>query len=275
MSNLQVPQARIEEVLVAEGIDVPTVMLAPWPVATVDARTHATPAGDLVLVNTGGPRLAEAMARICVILFDGFPEDAALRVLEVVGALLRNELIDDVTNAIPFTQERVGGIRLLSSFGAWSVVCHEDGHVVLGHTTDGASRALLDIRRQWPSEGAVLWSQRQELEADQFALSLLLRLAPESDSDIVRLGNQRYAVLGPLLMFTLQGLMLEAPWSRGDFGVGDGHPPPIVRVAGVMEAAKASDLGDAVDAGQGYLDWYERFALPAVRRALQGGRFDA
>lgn len=271
LANLEAVRMRLEEVQLAQGKPVPNVLIAPWPIETLGARTHAATNGDLILTNTGNSVAADAMARICVIVFDGYSDDAADRVVSVARAILCRKLTPQTAYEIPYKPEKAGGIRLLGGFAAMSPLCHEYAHALLGHTTHGVNRGLLDIRRTWPTEGSVLWSQRQELEADNVALDLALQAVPASDLEDVRLGGQRYAVLGTLLMLSLHALVLEYHWNQGHFEIGDGHPPPFVRTYGVMRTAEERELKDAVDAGTAFLGWFEAYALPAMRAAIEEG----
>src|SRR6187551_3671175 len=88
MANLESVRTRLEEVQVAQGDRVPNVLIAPWPIESLGARTHAVADGDLILTNTGNAVIADAMARICLIVFDGYADDAAGRAVAVARAII-------------------------------------------------------------------------------------------------------------------------------------------------------------------------------------------
>lgn len=274
LDNLDVMRGSIERAIVENELVPPDVFIGPWPDENLGARIHALDAGHLLLVNRGTASLADALARCCTMILEGYPVDATYHTLTLVEALWNGALNEEVVHAIPFRKERAQAIRVLSSFATSYPVCHEYGHVLLGHTKEHDVRGLLDVRRRWTSEGAVLWSRRLELEADRAALALLVSMYETDGSPGAIAGAQRYSVLAGVMVHALQALVIELPWSQDRFEIGDGHPPPLVRAAATVYAADELGLPDAAEAGRHYLDWVEIHALPAVRELIEERRQD-
>lgn len=240
------------------GKSPPSWLLMPWPEAGANARVHAAQSGDLVLLNIGLGNAAHVLGACGALLMAGQGEKAASLIGRLVATHLAGNSPRGIVGKRTVPTEYGQQAMLLSGNIVRYAVSHEYAHILCGHTRSPDQRGLLDVRRRWPTEGAVLWSQRQELEADSTALELLLRALQLQEQHFAPAILATLATLPPLLLLVEHGLVMWAFWDRGRFDVGDGHPPPDARIALLLEAAQKFVPREVLDSMDNCLEWYSQ-----------------
>jgi hypothetical protein len=231
------------------GLDVPPAVVGAWPEYGLNARVVSTGDGALILLNVGTPpllRVAAAFSTYAIGSITGdetWGHDSAntdFLVDQFQRLTVANLDRVDVRRTSPVVAllgPREGLRRALLLGGLLYLVAHEYGHVAQGHRSLAAPTAALVARAimEPTSESHVLRSQREELEADGWALSILDALEKEGRE---RRGDGQALNVIHMGMVMVLGLQSASWWRSlvsGSEEYGWTHPPPDVRLGVLPE----------------------------------------